>query len=316
MRAELDKRNTIIDQLRSGVPVEWLGKETQSDSTLLIPPSQPYPSPNPHAASLESAIRRQNQVHPHDGATESFPQHKWVSLDSSVERSRTQQPDGMYTVSSLQHGMLGSPECMLNDSRTSSNSTNTLARQPISTQQHSDLTQYMIASTMGSPSRVSDAMNHDLFAGSYATMSTDARPDASRLTNFESVDHRDTIGHIPASYDNGIMREPHMSMPLNVSHSLDTNTVTMPVATMKAQLAETKEQNAILQKELELRENVHLPSLTLGQHLDEIRVLRLRLEESIRNNDLLREQLQTQLTYMNTASQRKSDICALFAVGD
>lgn len=98
-----------------------------------------------------------------------------------------------------------------------------------------------------------------------------------------------------------------MSMPLNVSRSLvATTTTTLPVAAMKAQLAETKEQNTTLRKELELRDNIRLPSRTLEQHLEEIRALRLRLEESLRSNDLLREQLQTQLMHIHANPPRKS----------
>lgn len=37
------------------------------------------------------------------------------------------------------------------------------------------------------------------------------------------------------------------------------------------------------------------PSDLLGEHLQEIRALRLRLEESIRTNDRLREQLERKL---------------------
>lgn len=37
------------------------------------------------------------------------------------------------------------------------------------------------------------------------------------------------------------------------------------------------------------------PSDLLGEHLQEIRALRLRLEESIRTNDRLREQLEKKL---------------------
>ena len=292
------------------MPAEWQGKTAKSDSALLIPHDQPYASSNSqHTKRVSQDFNdrsdlHQNQFRPKDGDTEVFPSHKWIALDSSMERSRTHQPDGIYMMSSPHHGILGSPECILSDSRTSGDSPNMLTRPPVNTQQHSDLTQYMVEST---PSRVSgSSLTHDLFAGSAATLSVDARPDASGMTYNESVDQHDTIGHTPAScYDNRIIGEPHMSMPLNVSRSL-VATTTLPMAAMKAQLAENKEQNATLRKELELRDNIRSPSRTLEQHLEEIRALRLRLEESLRSNDLLREQLQTQLMHIHANTPRKS----------
>lgn len=47
------------------------------------------------------------------------------------------------------------------------------------------------------------------------------------------------------------------------------------------------------------------PSDLLGEHLQEIRALRLRLEESIRTNDRLREQLEKKLAEMEMDSGRR-----------
>lgn len=43
----------------------------------------------------------------------------------------------------------------------------------------------------------------------------------------------------------------------------------------------------------------------LGEHLQEIRALRLRLEESIRTNDRLREQLEKKLAEVEKDSGRR-----------
>lgn len=43
----------------------------------------------------------------------------------------------------------------------------------------------------------------------------------------------------------------------------------------------------------------------LGEHLQEIRALRLRLEESIRTNDRLREQLEKKLAEVERDSGRR-----------
>lgn len=47
------------------------------------------------------------------------------------------------------------------------------------------------------------------------------------------------------------------------------------------------------------------PSDMLGEHLQEIRALRLRLEESIRTNDRLREQLEKKLAEVERDSGRR-----------
>ena len=279
----------MIEQLKSR-------NTTMSDSASFIPQEQTHSSsssPSTYTVSHDFIDRSDHsyQLHAKDGATEALR----IPLETSVERSRTQQPDGAYPMSSPHRGMLGSPEVMLSDTRTSSDSAHTLARQPASARP-GDLTQYMVESTVASTSRVSDAMlTHDLFVG-------------SSKADSELVDQR--IGHLPAgSYDNRVLGESHMSMPLSVSRSLDTNTTASLPTFFPAQLAEAKEQNCILRKELELRKDISLPprhgaSRTLVQHLEEIRELRLRLEESIRSNDLLREQLREQLTH--AGSRRKS----------
>ena len=280
----------MIEQLKSR-------NRTMSDSASFIPQEQTHSSsssPNTYTVSHDFIDRSDHsyQLHAKDGTTEALR----IPLETSVERRRTQQPDGAYPMSSPHRGMLGSPEVMLSDTRTSSDSANTLARQPVSAQRPGDLTQYMVESTVASTSRVSDAtLTHDLFVG-------------SSKADSELVDQR--VGHLPAgSYDNRVLGESHMSMPLSVSRSLDTNTTASLPTSFPAQLAEAKEQNCILRKELELRKDISLPprhgaSRTLEQHLDEIRALRLRLEESIRSNDLLREQLREQLTH--AGSRRKS----------
>ena len=294
LREELSRRNVMIEQLKSRIPAdEWNRMSAMSDSAFLALQEQTHSSsnsPNTYTISQDFIDRSDHSYQLKDGAAEGFR----IPLETSVERSRTQQPDGVYPLSSPHRGVLGSPEVMLSDSRTSSDSANTLARHPASSQRSGDLTQYMVESTVASTSRVSDAtLTHDLFVGS------------SRV-NSELVDRRDAVGHLPC--DNRVLGESNMSMPLSVSRSLDTNTTSsLP---MKTQLAEAKEQNSILRKELELREDISLPSRhgasrSLEQHLEEIRELRLRLEESIRSNDLLREQLRQQLTHMQTETRRK-----------
>ncbi len=82
---------------------------------------------------------------------------------------------------------------------------------------------------------------------------------------------------------------------------------------LKLKLKNTEDLNESLRNELRLYENIrpsrgrsstgvsfsHEPVTTgLEQHLLEIRALRKRLEESIQNNDRLREQLQQQLDHM------------------
>lgn len=53
----------------------------------------------------------------------------------------------------------------------------------------------------------------------------------------------------------------------------------------------------------------------LGEHLQEIRALRLRLEESIRTNDRLREQLEKKLAEVEKDSGRREiGFCPRFGV--
>lgn len=55
------------------------------------------------------------------------------------------------------------------------------------------------------------------------------------------------------------------------------------------------------------------PSEMLGEHLQEIRALRLRLEESIRTNDRLREQLEKKLAEVERdAGRREVGFCSWF----